>query len=143
LLGVIEDRVPVSHKELPVVVQHEGRLYRPEGAAIGAAGKLCPPTCSGAAVRTGRIREAMIGLEVALSIVLLAGAGLMVKSLVRLLEVDVGFRTERLLTMDVNLAGAKYASAENHAAFYGQVLQRLETLPDAPCGLRTRRKPLC
>ena len=67
----------------------------------------------------------------------------MVKSLVRLLEVDVGFRTERLLTMDVNLAGEKYVSAGNHAAFYGQVLQRLETLPDAPCGLRTRRKPLC
>jgi putative ABC transport system permease protein len=88
-----------------------------------------PARISGASVRTGRIRGALIGLEVALSCVLLAGAGLMVKSLVRLLKVDVGFRTERLLTMDVNLAGEKYASAENQAAFYGQVLQRLETLP--------------
>jgi putative ABC transport system permease protein len=88
-----------------------------------------PARISGASVRTGRIRGALIGLEVALSFVLLAGAGLMVKSLVRLLKVDVGFRTERLLTMDVNLAGEKYASAENQAAFYGQVLQRLETLP--------------
>ena len=88
-----------------------------------------PARISGASVRTGRIRGALIGLEVALSFVLLAGGGLMVKSLVRLLKVDVGFRTERLLTMDVNLAGEKYASAENQAAFYGQVLQRLETLP--------------
>ena len=88
-----------------------------------------PARISGASVRTGRIRGALIGLEVALSFVLLAGAGLMVKSLVRLLKVDVGFRTERVLTMDVNLAGEKYASAENQAAFYGQVLQRLETLP--------------
>jgi putative ABC transport system permease protein len=88
-----------------------------------------PARSSAASVRTGRIRGALIGLEVALSFVLLAGAGLMMKSLVRLLEVDVGFRTERLLTMDINLAGEKYASAENQTAFYGQVLQGLESLP--------------
>jgi len=88
-----------------------------------------PARSSGASVRTGRIRGALIGLEVALSFVLLAGAGLMMKSLVRLLEVDVGFRTERLLTIDLNLAGEKYSSAEKQAAFYGQVLQRLEALP--------------
>jgi putative ABC transport system permease protein len=88
-----------------------------------------PARISGASVRTGRIRGALIGLEVALSFVLLAGAGLMMKSLVRLLEVDVGFRTERLLTMDVSLAGEKYTAGENQAAFYGQVLQRLESLP--------------
>jgi putative ABC transport system permease protein len=84
---------------------------------------------AGASVRTGRIRGALIALEVALSFILLAGAGLMMKSLLRLLETDVGFRTERLLTMDVNLAGAKYASGENQAAFFEQVLQRFETLP--------------
>jgi len=88
-----------------------------------------PARSSGASVRTGRIRGALIGLEVALSFVLLAGAGLMMKSLVRLLETDVGFRTEHLLTMDVSLAGGKYASGENQAAFFGQVLQRLESLP--------------
>ncbi len=88
-----------------------------------------PARISGASVRTGRIRGALIGLEVALSFVLLAGAGLMLKSLVRLLETDVGFQTERLLTMDVNLAGEKYASGESQAAFFGQVLQRLESLP--------------
>ena len=82
-----------------------------------------------AGARTGRIRGALIGLEVALSFVLLAGAGLMIKSLVNLLETDVGFRTERLLTMDVSLAGEKYASGENQAAFYEQVLHRLESLP--------------
>ncbi|MGO8732033.1 MAG: ABC transporter permease [Terriglobia bacterium] len=88
-----------------------------------------PARISGASVRTGRIRGALIGLEVALSFVLLAGAGLMIKSLVRLLETDVGFRTERLLTMDVSLAGEKYASGENQAAFFGQVLKRFESLP--------------
>jgi putative ABC transport system permease protein len=84
---------------------------------------------SAASVRTGRIRGALIALEVALCFVLLAGAGLMMKSLVRLLETDVGFRTERLLTLDVNVAREKYSSAESQAAFYGQVLRRLESLP--------------
>jgi len=75
------------------------------------------------------MRGGLIALEVALSFVLLAGAGLMMKSLVRLLEVDVGFRTERLLTMYINRAGGKYASADNQTAFYVQVLQGLESLP--------------
>jgi putative ABC transport system permease protein len=88
-----------------------------------------PARSSAASASTGRIRSALIGLEVALSFVLLAGAGLMMKSLVRLLETDVGFRTEHLLTMDVSLAGEKYASGENQAAFFGQVLQRLGSLP--------------
>jgi putative ABC transport system permease protein len=77
-----------------------------------------PARSSGASIHPGRIRGALIGLEVALSFVLLAGAGLMMKSLVRLLETDVGFRTGRLLTMDVSLAGEMYASGENQAAFF-------------------------
>ena len=88
-----------------------------------------PARSSGASVGTGRIRSALIGLEVALSFVLLAGAGLMMKSLVRLLDTDLGFRPEHLVTMDVSLAGEKYASGENQAAFFAQVLQRLESLP--------------
>ena len=101
-----------------------------------------PARSSGATFRTGRIRGALIGLEVALSFVLLAGAGLMMKSLVRLLETDVGFRTERLLTLDVNLAGEKYSSAEKQAAFYGQVLQRLESLPSVASVAATVDLPL-
>jgi putative ABC transport system permease protein len=88
-----------------------------------------PARSSEAGLRAGRIRGPLIGLEVALSFVLLAGAGLMMKSLVRLLETDVGFRTDRLLTMNVSLAGEKYSSGESQAAFYGRVLQRLESLP--------------
>jgi predicted permease len=88
-----------------------------------------PARISGASVGTGRIRSALIGLEVALSFVLVAGAGLMIKSLVRLLDTDVGFRTEHLLTMEVSLSGEKYTSGENQAAFFGHVLQGLESLP--------------
>ena len=79
--------------------------------------------------RTGKTRGALIALEVALSFVLLVGAGLMMKSLIHLLQVDVGFRTERLLTMDVSLAGKKYASPEQRTGFFREVLQGVASLP--------------
>jgi len=53
----------------------------------------------------------------------------MMKSLMRLLEVDIGFPTERLLTMDVSLSEEKYLSPEKQTAYFEQVLQRLTTLP--------------
>jgi putative ABC transport system permease protein len=88
-----------------------------------------PAPSSGASVRTGRIRGALIGLEVALSFILLAGAGLMLRSVVGLLEEDVGFRTERLLTMDISLSEAKYSTPEKQTAYFDQVLQHLAALP--------------
>jgi len=101
-----------------------------------------PARTSSASVRTGRIRGALIALEVALSFVLLAGAGLMMKSLVRLLETDVGFRTECLLTMNFSLTGEKYSSGEKQAAFFGQVLQRFESLPSVLSVGAIRQLPL-
>jgi putative ABC transport system permease protein len=88
-----------------------------------------PPQSSLTASRTCGMRGGLLALEVALSIVLLVGAGLMMKSLLRLLDVDVGFHTEHLLTMDVNLSEAKYSTAEKQAAYFDHVLQRLAALP--------------
>ena len=88
-----------------------------------------PAQRSLAASRTGGLRGGLIALEVALSLVLLVGAGLMMKSLIRLLEVDVGFRTEHLLTMDVSLAEEKYSTPEKQAAYFDQVLQRFNAIP--------------
>jgi putative ABC transport system permease protein len=77
----------------------------------------------------GGMRGGLMALEVALSLVLLVGAGLMMKSLIRLLEVDVGFRTEHLLTMKVSLSEAKYPTPEKQAAYFDHVLQRLAAMP--------------
>jgi putative ABC transport system permease protein len=88
-----------------------------------------PAQSSLAASRMGGMRGGLMTLEVALSLVLLVGAGLMMKSLIRLLEVDVGFRTEHLLTMDVSLSEAKYSTAEKQAAYFDQALQRLTAMP--------------
>jgi len=88
-----------------------------------------PPQSSLAAGRVGGMRGGLIALEVGLSLVLLVGAGLMMKSLLRLLEVDVGFRTEHLLTMQMSLSEAKYSTPEEQAAYFDRVLQRLDALP--------------
>ena len=85
-----------------------------------------PAQSSLAASRVGGMRGGLIALEVALSLVLLVGAGLMMKSLIRLLEVDVGFRTEHLLTMDVT---ANYSTPEKQAAYFDHVLERLAATP--------------
>jgi putative ABC transport system permease protein len=75
------------------------------------------------------MRGGLIALEVALSFVLLVGAGLMMKSLLRLLVEDVGFTTEHLLTMDISLSEEKYATPEKQAAYFDHVLQRLTAMP--------------
>jgi putative ABC transport system permease protein len=101
-----------------------------------------PARSSDTSLRPGRAGGSLISLEVALSFVLLAGAGLMMKSLVRLLETDVGFRTEHLLTMNVSLAGDKYASDESKSAFYQKVLERLESLRSVSSAAATVDLPM-
>ncbi len=88
-----------------------------------------PTQSSRSSGRVGRARGGLIALEVALSFVLLVGAGLMMQSLLRLLEEDVGFRTEHLLTMDISLSEGKYSTPEKQTAYFDQVLQRLTTMP--------------
>jgi predicted permease len=77
-----------------------------------------------------RARRAVVLVEVALSLVILAGAGLLLKSFVRLQGVDPGFRTERLLTLRLSLPAARYAKREQFTAFYDRLHTRLRALPD-------------
>jgi putative ABC transport system permease protein len=88
-----------------------------------------PAPSSLASGRAGGMRGGLMALEIALSCVLLVGAGLMMKSLIRLLEEDVGFRTEHLLTMDVSLSEEKYATPEKQTAYFDHVLQGLAAMP--------------
>ncbi len=84
---------------------------------------------AGVSLRRQRMRSALVIAEVALSIVLLAGAGLMIKSFLRLQQVDPGFNPERLLTLETFLPPARYPNAQRQAAFYQQVGQRLAAVP--------------
>ena len=77
--------------------------------------------------KRGRLRQWLVVSEVAISVVLLVGAGLLIKSFVRLLDLDFGFRPENVLT--ANLSHTK----PNDSAFYAGVLDRIAALP----GVRT------
>lgn len=76
-----------------------------------------------------RIRSLLVTVEVILAIVLLIGAGLMVKGTFRLLDVYQGFEPNNVLTMRLMLPQAKYANATQSVVFYDQLLQRLQNQP--------------
>jgi putative ABC transport system permease protein len=85
----------------------------------------------GSGVGSGyRMRSGLIVAEVALALVLLAGAGLLVRSLFRLLDVDLGFNPQNTLTMDLSLPKAKYpAGSDARSRFLHSIFEKLEGLP--------------
>ena len=76
-----------------------------------------------------RLRSAMVVTEIALAVVLLIGAGLMMKSLFRLLQTNVGFKTENLLTMTVILPPSKYTDNNQQINFNDQLREQVQSLP--------------
>jgi putative ABC transport system permease protein len=92
----------------------------------------------GSGFRQG-IRRALVVIEVAMALVLLVGAGLMINSYARVMRVDMGFRPDALLTMELNLSGlARYRTRHNVAhfsvtpqvaEFYREVMERVRSLP--------------
>ena len=81
-----------------------------------------------AAART-RLRSLLVVAELALALVLLVGAGLMFKSLNRLLEVNPGFDPQNLLTLNLRLPPTGYEDTQKVFTFHQQLLNRLESLP--------------
>jgi putative ABC transport system permease protein len=77
----------------------------------------------------GRLRGLLVVSEVALTLVLLAGAGLFVRSFIRLSHADLGFMPEHATTFFTDLKGAKKASAETRIAFMDAVLQGVREIP--------------
>jgi putative ABC transport system permease protein len=76
-----------------------------------------------------RLRGLLVVAEVALSLTLLVGAGLLIRSFLRLQEVDTGFRSEGVLTMRISLPEEKYAKIEQTRVFYRELLDRVRRLP--------------
>ncbi|PYV06040.1 MAG: ABC transporter permease [Acidobacteria bacterium] len=74
-------------------------------------------------------RRLLIVCEVALSLVLLMGAGVMVQSLLALRHVDTGFDPNNVLTMDVTLVETRYPTPAQRSSFFDAALQRIRALP--------------
>jgi predicted permease len=80
-------------------------------------------------VRTNRFRSALVVSEVALSLVLLVGAGLMMRSFAKLNQVDPGFKPAQVLTMGVALLRTRYPEDEQVAQGYSQILEHAAAVP--------------
>jgi predicted permease len=76
-----------------------------------------------------RMGANLVVIELATALVLLTGAGLLGKSLYKLLHVDIGFQAEHLATINVGLPDASFSKDEQLVAFARQVVQRMESLP--------------
>ncbi|HKE57002.1 MAG TPA: ABC transporter permease [Pyrinomonadaceae bacterium] len=76
-----------------------------------------------------RLRSSLVVFEVALSLVLLVGAGLLFRSFLTLVKTDAGFNPDNILTMNLILPGAKYKEEAQRFAFYNDLLQRVQHLP--------------
>ena len=79
--------------------------------------------------RGQRIRGVLVAGELALAVMLLAGAGLLLRSFVKLQAVDPGFKTDRALTFDLTLPDVRYREDDRRIAFFDQLLPRLRALP--------------
>lgn len=95
-----------------------------------------------AGTHRSRARSLLVVSEIALSLVLLIGAGLMIKSFIRLEQVSPGFDSTNVLTMRLSLPAAQYPDVRRRADFYRQVNQRLGSLPAVQSAAAISRLPL-
>jgi len=78
---------------------------------------------------SGRLSGALIVVEVSLSVLLLVGAGLLLRSFVRVMNVDRGFKAENVLIADLSLSPTKYIEIIHRREFYRRLLEQVDSLP--------------
>ena len=89
-----------------------------------------------------RLRTALVVAEVALSLVLLIGAGLLIRSFQAVVRTPAGFRAEGVLSLDLSLPPARYPEAHQQEAFYRQLEERLAALPGVTGAAAVSHLPL-
>jgi putative ABC transport system permease protein len=84
---------------------------------------------TGSAARGGRTRNAFVVIEIALALVLLAGAGLLLRSFQRLLDVKPGFDANRTVTLRLTLPPSRYGGEGQRAQFFRRFFEQLDVVP--------------
>jgi predicted permease len=92
--------------------------------------------------RRQRLRGTLVAAEVALAVILVIGAGLMIRSLAALGQIDLGFNPNRVLTMRLAVPNASYDTAEKVVSFYDRLLDRVRALPGVDYAGVVRSLPL-
>jgi putative ABC transport system permease protein len=143
LLVLVADRIPVPRLDqvaldLPVI-WFTLALALGTGLVFGLAPALLASSMASDALREGgrhgsgprarRALGALVVVEVALSLVLLTGAGLLIRSFVALQSIDPGFQSAGVLTTRVQLSGTQYSDPRRISGFYTDVLSRVAQLP--------------
>ena len=111
------------------------RIDIQEALKSGGSGQSSGP-------RAARLRQGLVVVELGVSLVLLIGAGLLARSFLKLAHTDLGFDPARLLTLRVNLVGARYAKAAGQVQFYDDVLERVKQNPMVKAAAVTTDVPL-
>ena len=89
-----------------------------------------------------RLRSALVVSEVALAVILIVGAGLMLRSLSALGRIDLGFNPDHVLTMRLSVPSARYDTPERVVSFYREALSRVRALPGVESAGVVRVLPL-
>jgi putative ABC transport system permease protein len=143
LLALVADRIPVPRLDQVTldftIVGFTMALALGTGLLFGLVPALMATGSASDGLREGgrhgggprskRALGTLVVAEVALSLVLLAGAGLLIRSFVRLQNIDPGFRAEGLFTARINAPSARYPSGDDGARFYANALTRIRQLP--------------
>ena len=143
LLALVADRIPVPRLDQvtldSTVVGFTMALSLGTGLLFGLVPALLAAGAANDALREGgrhgggprstRALGTLVVAEVALSLVLLAGAGLLIQSFVKLQSINPGFRAEGVLTARVNAPGTRYPTGEDSARFFSNSLARIRQIP--------------
>ena len=110
--GIVFGLIPGMHAAKPDL--NEALKEGSRGSMASTAGK--------------RTRSVLVAIEVALSLVLLIGAGLMIKSFLRLQQMNLGFNPDNVLAVSLTLSNSRYPAERQQAAFFQEALERLQSL---------------
>ncbi len=100
------------------------------GAGDGSGARALTGARGPLSRRSSSVRRALVGAEVALSVVVLVGASLLVRSFAQLQSVDPGFDTDGVATMTMTISGERYPDRETYMQFYRAIMERIERMPE-------------
>jgi predicted permease len=153
LIGMVPDGLPafggigLDHTVLLfslAITVGAGLVFGALPARYGTRGQLADALQGRGADPTGgsRVRQLFVAVQLALCIVLLVGAGLLVRSFACLQQVPVGFRTDHLVTAELRLPVTKYSNDTLIAGFGAQALERLRAIPGVSSAALVEAIPL-